>query len=261
VGANAQFEVNCPLPLDYYDDAKRFVIPENSTLSDRILERFAETSPDRILATFVNLADELGPWVNRETIIARAPEPRLSGRLFDFDSVVSKFLGSDAEEFYNRVKPAWEWNSRYWEQVALLNLARYQTSNDSTEGLEHLEDAVTHARHAVAVEHHPFPLTTLGKVLLNHMMAPGISTKDSFDEAFERLSEAIAIEERRNRVAAQPYGVIFNGIVNYDAAGGELTHQQHNRLREILTKAAGKLAGDRDMQQQIMSVRGALGIE
>ncbi len=172
VEAKAQFEVNYPLPLDYYDQAKRFVIPENSAVSERILERFAERDLDRMLTIFVNLAEELGPWVNRNTIIARAPEPRLSGRLFDFDSVVSKFLRSNAEEFYDRVKPSWEWNSRYWEQVALLNLARYQSSSNVSEGLEYLEDAVIRARHAVAVEHHPFPLTTLGKVLLNHMVAP-----------------------------------------------------------------------------------------
>jgi hypothetical protein len=259
VGAKAQFEVNYPLPLDFYDDARRFVIPENSTLSDKILERFAARDLDRMLTTFVNLAEELGPWVNRETIIARAPEPRLSGRLFDFDSVVSKFLGSNAEKFYDRVKPYWEWTSRYWEQVALLNLARYQNSSNSTEGLDYLEDAVIHARHAVAIEHHAFPLTTLGKVLLTHMKAPEMPTKDSFDEAFERLSEAIAMEERRNRVAAQPYRVIFSGVVNYVGAGGELTHQQRNRLCEILTKAAGKLAGDPEMQQQITSVKDALG--
>jgi hypothetical protein len=256
-GAKAQFVVN-PLPLDYYDDAKRFVIPENSTPSERILERFAETDPDRMLTTFVHLAEELGPWVNRETIYARAPEARLSGRLFDFDSVVSKFLGSNAEEFYDRVKPSWEWNSRYWEQVALLNLARYQSSSDSTEDLEYLEDAAIHARHAVAVEYHPFPLTTLGNVLLNHMLAPGMPMKDSFDEAFECLSAAIAMEDRRNRVAPQPYGVIFNGVVNYVGAGGEPTHQQRNRLREILTKAEDRLAGDREMQQLITSVKDAL---
>jgi hypothetical protein len=145
------------------------------------------------------------------------------------------------------------------EQVALLNLARYQSSSNCTEGLEYLEDAVVHARHAVAVEHHAFPLTTLGKVLLNHMIAPGMPMKDSFDEAFKRLSEAIAMEERRNRVAAQPYGVIFSGVVNYVGAGGELTHQQRNRLREILTKAATKLAGDREMHQHITSVKDVLG--
>ena len=257
-GATAQFEVNCPLPLDFYDEGKRFVTPENSTLSDKILERFAVRDRDQMLTTFVNLAEELGPWVNRETIIARAPEPRLSGRLFDYDAVVSKFLGSNAEMFYDRVKPSWEWNSRYWEQVALLNLAEYQKSSNPGEGIEYLEDAVTHARHAVAVEHHPFPLTTLGKVLLSRMMAPSEPLKDSFDEAFEKLSDAITIEERRNRVSAQPYGIIFGGVLNYLGAGGDLTHHQRNRLREILAKAASKLAGDRELEQHIASVEEAL---
>ena len=77
--------------------------------------------------------------------------------------------------------------------------------------------------------------------------------KDSFDEAFERLSEAIAMEERRESRCCSALW-IFNGVVNYAGAGGELTHQQRNRLREILTKAEGKLAGDREMQQQISPV-------
>jgi hypothetical protein len=254
-----QFEVSNPLPLDFYDEANRFVIPENTTLSEKILERFSSREPDRILKTFVKLADELGPWVNRETIIARAPEPRLSGRLFDFDSVVSKFLVADnAEEFYDRVRQAWEWNSRYWEQVALMNLARYLSSSNAKEKMDYLEDAVTHARHAVAVEHHPFPLTTLGKVLLNHMAAPGISMKASFDEAFNRLSEAIAIEERRNRVAAQPYGVLFNGVINYLNAGGKMDHKQVVGLRGIMEKAMAKLSSDREMEQQVIAVKHAL---
>lgn len=257
-GAAAQFEVNNPLPLDFYDEANQFVIPENATLSEKIIERFASRHPDRMLETFVKLADELGPRVNRETIIARAPEPRLSGRLFDFDSVVSKFLGNKAEDFYDRVKPAWEWNSRYWEQVALMNLARYLSSGNLKEGLGFLDDAVTHARHAVAVEYHPFPLTTLGKVLLNHMVAPEMPMKESFDEAFDRLSEAISLEERRSRLAAQPYGVIFSGVVNYLGAGGELTHKQHGCIREILTKAETKLKTDREMQDQVAAVRNAL---
>lgn len=257
-GVTVQFEVNNPLPLDFYDEAHQFVIPENSTLSDRIIERFAAGDSDRMLETFVKLADELGPWVNRETIIARAPEPRLSGRLFDFDSVISKFLGSKAEEFYDRVKPAWKWNSRYWEQVALMNLARYLSSASSKDKMDHLNEAVTHARHAVAVEHHPFPLTTLGKVLFYNMVAPGMSMKESFDEAFERLSEAIAIEERRNRVAPQPYGVLFTGVPTYLSAGGHLDHQQRARLNQILDKASIKLASDREMQQQVSAVRQAL---
>ena len=67
------------------------------------------------------------------------------------------------------------------------------------------------------------------------------------------------MEERRNRVAAQPYGVLFGGVMKYLAAGGLLTHRQHGRLREILGKAAARLAKDREMQQAITLVEDALG--
>jgi hypothetical protein len=211
-----------------------------------------------MLHTFVELAKELGAWVNRETIKARAPEARLSGRLLDFDAGVGKFLKGNAEAFYNQVQYVWGWNSRYWEQVALLNLARYHTTTNLKQRLEFLEDAVTHARHAVAVELHPFPLTTLGKVLFGHMLAPGVNMRKSFDEAFERLSDAIDMEERRNRLAAQPYRVIFSGVLTYLGAGGQMDHKQLTRLNEILAKASAKLNGDREMQQQITSVKNAL---
>jgi hypothetical protein len=257
-GSRTQFEPNSPLPLDFYDDAKRFVIPENSVLAESILDRMAERDPDRMLRTFIELAEELGAWVNRDTVRARAPEARLSGRLFDFDAVVGKFLKGNAETFYDQVQYAWEWNSRYWEQVALLNLARYQTTTNTKMRMEYLEDAVTHARHAVAVEHHPFPLTTLGKVLFGHMLAPGVVMATSFDEGFSRLSEAIEIEERRNRLAVQPYGVIFSGVLSYLGAGGHMGHKQLARLREIVAKAAAKLGSDREMQQQVLAVKQAL---
>ncbi|MCQ0987560.1 P-loop NTPase [Jiella marina] len=257
-GSRTQFGPSNPLPLDFYDDAKRFVIPENAVLAESILDRVAERDPDKMLRIFIELAEELGAWVNRETIKARAPEARLSGRLFDFDAVVGKYLKGNAEALYDKVQYAWEWNSRYWEQVALLNLARYQMTTNNTQRMEYLENAVTHARHAVAVEHHPFPLTTLGKVLVGHMLAPGVNMQPSFDEAFRRLSEAIEIEERRNRVAAQPYGVIFSGVLSYLDAGGQMDHNQLARLQEIVSKASAKLGHNRDMQQQVIAVKQAL---
>jgi hypothetical protein len=254
IGSKSQFEVNTPLPLDYSDDHKTFVVPENTTLGAMILERVAKDDPIRALSTFANLAEALAPWVNREAIKARLPEPRLSGRLFDFDAVVSTFLGANAEEFYTRVKSAWEWNSRYWEQVALLNLARYQSASTPAVALKHMEDAVTHARHAVAVEHHPFPLTTLGKVMLRRMTIPGQDMQESFDLAFKSLSEAIMIERNRARESAHPYEIIFDGVLAYVAARGQLSHQQLKRLREIVARAAEKFAGDQEMQQQVTRV-------
>lgn len=74
----------------------------------------------------------------------RSPEARLAGRIFDADKIVKPLLGSAAEDFYVSVQKQWEWNSRYWEQRALL-------AADTD-----LHIALQYARYAVAIEFHPF---------------------------------------------------------------------------------------------------------
>ena len=56
------------------------------------------------------------------------------GRLFDYDDVVSKWLQDEADNFYDRTRDAWKWNSRYWGQVALLNLAHYYNDPNTDVG-------------------------------------------------------------------------------------------------------------------------------
>ena len=92
----------------------------------------------------------------------RSPEARLAGRLFDGDKIVKPLLDSAAEQFYVESQKLWEWNSRYWEQRALLKA-------DSD-----LVTALRYAKQAVAIENHPFPLTTLAKLLLKTIEAEPI---------------------------------------------------------------------------------------
>jgi len=162
-----QFTSDHPLPLDYFDPGRRnFIVPLNATLAVRTLERAPK---EDIARAFERLAFGIAARVNRETIRKRAPEARLAGRLFDYEDVIRRFLREQAGSFYSRVRPVWQWNSRYWEQVALYYLARYRSERDELL----LQQSVQHARHAVAVEPHPFPLTTLGKVLLAQLGQPG----------------------------------------------------------------------------------------
>lgn len=101
---------------------------------------------------FVSLATVLASYVNRDAIRRQLPEARLAGRLLDLDDTVRPSLGEATDQFYLKIKPYWEWNSRYWEQRALLELDR----DDKL--------ALMYAQHAVGIERHPLPLTTLAKV-------------------------------------------------------------------------------------------------
>lgn len=142
-----------PVPLRLAESLihEHFVVPLNSTIADCILRHAAEFEKDLLFDAFRGLAGALAPYVNRKAVMKKSPEARLTGRLFDADKVVKPLLGpTNAEGFYISVREQWEWNSRYWEQRALL-----KAESD-------LATSIQFARHAVAIEHHSFPLTTLG---------------------------------------------------------------------------------------------------
>ncbi|MBR0784265.1 hypothetical protein [Bradyrhizobium iriomotense] len=146
--------------------------------------------------------------------------------MFDYDDVVREFIPSRSEEFYLRMKRFWDWNSRYWEQLALLKLDRYLTYSKVAD----LNQAVSHARHAISIERHPLGLTTLGRILLEQMKQEA-KFERPFAEAFDFLDEAIKLEGNRNRITIHPYTTMFNGVMAYVQRGGNLTGRQIERLK------------------------------
>ena len=87
------------------------------------------------------------------------------------------------------MKRHWDWNSRYWEQFALLKLDRSVRSKGADRiGL--LSQSISHARHAIRIEKHPFTLTTLGRILLEHVKQVPEGSERSFGEAFECLKSS-----------------------------------------------------------------------
>ncbi|GAB0113786.1 hypothetical protein AcidC75_13100 [Acidisoma sp. C75] len=95
-----------------------------------------------------------------------------------------------------------------------------------------LVQAITHARHAVRVEKHPLPLTTLGTVLLEDMKANPARRVASFAEAYDALSEAIVLERQMSRIAIHPYNAIIGGALAFAKSGGSLSFQQKETLRK-----------------------------
>ncbi len=259
-GIRKQFGSDNPLPLAYADGENEFVVPENSTLSEKILERAQHELGSLLLRMFVSLANEIQPFVSRSTIKRRLPEARLAGRLFDYDDVAGKFLGDRAEQFYDATRERWKWNSRYWEQVALLKLAKYHYNPEQDDAEHHLEQAVQHARHAVAIEFHPFGLTTLGKILMTQMQIPGQDMSGSFNEAFDRLTTAINKEALWSRRAIQPFLALFRGVDRYLEKGGVLEREQHETLRSLLTTATHRFAKESELLEAVAAIRAQTGL-
>jgi len=128
-----QFQERDRLPLSFSDPgSKEYVIPTNPALGLRVLREIAKSHSDTMFEVYCGVGAYLAPYVNRQTIRRRTPEARLAQRLFDYDDAVSELISDQSEAFYLTVKKHWEWNSRYWEQFALLKLDKFLRSDDET---------------------------------------------------------------------------------------------------------------------------------
>jgi hypothetical protein len=212
------FTIRAALGIVCNPEDDEYVIPLSAVLADRVLHRVSRQDPGAIFDAFVRIADGLAPHVNRTAIICRTPEARLAKRLFDCDKVVIPFLGADSEKLFIAAQRKWEWNSRYWEQRALLV------------GESDLDRGLSYARHGVAIEEHPFPLTTLGKLLVRKMEREPTAREATFEEAIATLAKAIRIEAGRSRVTVHPYFTLLSGAARFVELGGVLTASQRTQV-------------------------------
>ena len=120
ISLNNLFDNIVPLGLTANPDDDEFVVPLNSVYADRILHRAIANDQQCLFDAFKKIAVGLAPHVNRTAILRRTPEARLSQRLLDADKIVKPMLGARANELYETCSKDWEWNSRFWEQRALL---------------------------------------------------------------------------------------------------------------------------------------------
>jgi len=253
-GWDEQFEPKHPMPLAYFDGSDRsYVVPLNATIASQALDRVAKDNRAELFDTFVSLGSAIASRVNRNAIRRRSPEARLAGRLFDYDQVVRGFLGDMSSRLYDAVQDLWQWNSRYWEQVALLNLAQYQAAPSTQDGKDALTRAIQHARHAVSIENHPLPLTTLGKILLAQLGPDKSVNEAAYSEAFGRLTEAIERERHWAHRNVHSFISLIRGTIEYFDRGGRLTQTQVNQLRRIASEATALFRRDARWQMQLLN--------
>jgi hypothetical protein len=231
---------NNDVPLGFTDNLENneFVLPMNAIYADKVLQRALVNDQESLFNAFIQIASGLAPYVNRKAAKMKTPEARLAGRLLDADKIVKPMLGPRADEFYEICSKQWAWNSRFWEQRALLIAAT------------NLSTALQYARHAVAIELHPFTLTTLAKLLFQQMEQAKKSTHSNFfSEAFDRLTKAIEMEGFRSRITVHPFSTLLSGTVEYLELGGSLTPDQSNKLNAHMGNADYYFGKDQQVQQ------------
>lgn len=205
-----QISFDSPLPLAFSEDDD-YILPLHALVAERTLLLISRDKGNILGEAFVKLAAALAPYVNRRTAIDQTPEAKLAGRLFHAERVVQPLLGEASKEFYEKTQEHWRWNSRYWEQRALLIQAT------------DIDTAVQYARHAVAIESHPFPWTTLASMLIRKLESSPAGRDSLFREALDLLEEVFKYEERRAwRPTPHPHGALFHGVNVFLDQNGKL---------------------------------------
>lgn len=240
--------VESPLVLTTSDLGRNYLVPINGTISERILALIADRDLDLVESASLDLARTLSPYVNRTAIMRRTPEARLVRSLFDVDVFVGPFLRDRAERWYDACQSDWEWNSRFWEQRALL-----ASNTDVSRGLRF-------ARMAVAIEDHPFTLNTLATLLFKQIERGGVADLSGiFDEGFDCVRRAVAFERKKSRVSVYPYMTLCNGVIMYVKRGGRLDENQRDEIASLATTARARFSRDQSLLLKTEEVLNHIG--
>jgi hypothetical protein len=228
------------------DDAE-FLIPANPTLASLLVQEMARAQPERLLRAVVDLANAIEPLVTRHTIKQRTAEARLAGRLFDADGLMPDLLHDRFDKFLDLTHERWRWNSRYWEQRAMWI------------GSKDRALAVQYARHAVSIERHPFPLTTLAQMLFGASAEAQPRDAYAFNEAVDLVEEAMGIESRWERgITRASYRALVNGVLEFVEHGGQVSQKRMDFIRKALAKYSGHFINDDDLTERAQRVIAAL---
>ena len=150
----------------------------------------------------LRLSSALAPYVSRNAIMNRTLEARLARRLMDADGIVVPRLKREAATWFGLLERHWGWNSRYWEQRALVALKerRYQRARD-------------YAEQAVGLEMHPLPMTTCALVMIlsaeNDPSLRDAQREGYLEEGVELLDDAIRRASARGWREIHPYAILL----------------------------------------------------
>lgn len=246
---------DAPLSIRVLRQPAEYLVTENSTISEAVLWKMSSSDARTVSGAFHALGAALAPYVNRRTIMARSPEAKLAGRLFDYDDVVVRFLGDLSKAFYDEMRPAWLWNSRYWEQVALMHHSNFFAAGGFPEGREEIEEAIRRARHAVSIEDHSFGLTTLGRMLMTFSAHAPTVDPEKLTEAVNSLSRAVEKERASGRVTVHPYTVLAKGLLAYFHRGGRIGPSERATVGQLFSGRRRVWERDPELRQIVADLR------
>lgn len=160
--------------------------------------------PHEIYELTLNLSKTLSPYITPNTIRQRTLHYRIVRLLMD-EGFVCDLLGARrARDWYADLEQFYEWNARYWEQRALVEVRNFNFPR-----------ARSYAEQALQIHRHPFTMNTLGSILtlmaIEHFIPGSAEAREIFWEGVGYLKDS----RKREGTGIHPYATFFNRALNY----------------------------------------------
>ncbi len=158
------------------------LVPRHRFIASEVADD-KKTEPD-IYNTMLSLAEALSKRMELSDVYNRTIEARVARYLFNHKFVVRKLSKHTATSWFEDAQELFGWNSRYWEQRALLEL-----------DFDRIPRALDFAKVAVEKYAHSFTWTTLAKMLMEDALyslpTDQGRARTSYDTAIAHLERAI----------------------------------------------------------------------
>ena len=219
------YEVTMPMPTGIGASIAGVAPKALVTLIERecrgllVITRAGIRPPHRITATMAvnalprpakakisfSLAQALAPHIDERSMRDGTREYRIARDLMNHEIVIRTCGQEEGRSWYERLRPYYDWNGRYWDQRALFE-SRF----------EQHETARSYAERSVQVHPHPFGYNTLGTVLLRMAIQQG--SVASLNEGAKNLglSKVFRAWGRREH----PYTGFFTSLLRYAESWG-----------------------------------------
>lgn len=121
---------------------------------------------------------------------------------------------------------------------------------------ENIETAIQYARHAVAIEAHPFPWTTLASLLSRKLEGLNNGLTLIYDEIYDLLFQVFRHEASSKswRPTPHPYVSLFKATKNYLDKGGKLPPKKQDWIKGQIIKSQDLFKRDTNLLEMAGSI-------
>ena len=127
---------------------------------------------------------------------------------------------------------------------------------------ENIDLAIQYARHAVAIEEHPFPWTTLASLLSKKLEQTSVGVDAIYGEIYEILNQVVRHETTTKawRPTPHPYATLFHATNILISKGGKIPPKKRDWILQKIEFCSKVFSRDKMLNEAAERIRASIKV-